>query len=108
MSGGEKTLTAFAFLFAIQRHKPTPFYILDEADAALDKVNSVRVANLIKKQSKLAQFIVISHNDHIVREADQIYGISMEDGESKVIGIELPKEAEKTVAQAAQIAGKNN
>ena len=42
------------------------------------------------------------------READQIYGISMEDGESKVIGIELPKEAEKTVAQAAQIAAKNN
>ncbi len=112
MSGGEKTLTAFAFLFAIQRHKPTPFYILDEADAALDKVNSVRVANLIKKQAKLAQFIVISHNDHIVREADQIYGISMEDGESKVIAIELPKEAgkqtEKAVEQAAAAAGKNN
>ncbi|MCM8764617.1 MAG: AAA family ATPase, partial [Candidatus Omnitrophica bacterium] len=95
MSGGEKTLTAFAFLFAIQRHKPTPFYILDEADAALDKVNSKRVAELIKKQSKLAQFIVISHNDNIVREADQIYGISMEDGESKVIAIELPKEEEQ-------------
>jgi len=112
MSGGEKTLTAFAFLFAIQRHKPTPFYILDEADAALDKVNSKRVADLIKKQAKLAQFIVISHNDHVVREADQIYGISMEDGESKVIAVELPKqtekEAEKQVAQAPQIAGKNN
>jgi len=111
MSGGEKTLTSFAFLFAIQRLKPTPFYILDEADAALDKVNSVRVANLIKKQAKLAQFIVISHNDHIVREADQIYGISMEDGESKVIAIELPKEeekAEKTIEQAHAAAGKNN
>ncbi|MCJ7817212.1 MAG: AAA family ATPase, partial [Candidatus Aenigmarchaeota archaeon] len=111
MSGGEKTLTAFAFLFAIQRHKPTPFYILDEADAALDKVNSVRVANLIKKQAKLAQFIVISHNDTVVREADQIYGISMEDGESKVIAIELPKEeekAEKTIEHAHAAAGKNN
>ena len=112
MSGGEKTLTAFAFLFAIQRQKPTPFYILDEADAALDKVNSKRVAELIRKQSKLAQFIVISHNDHIVREADQIYGVSMEDGESKVIAIELPKEAErqaaKTVAEAPAVAGKNN
>ncbi len=111
MSGGEKTLTSFAFLFAIQRLKPTPFYILDEADAALDKVNSVRVANLIKKQAKLAQFIVISHNDHIVREADQIYGISMEDGESKVIAIELPKEeekAEKTIEHAHAAAGKNN
>jgi chromosome segregation protein len=112
MSGGEKTLTAFAFLFAIQRHKPTPFYILDEADAALDKVNSKRVAELIKKQSRLVQFIVISHNDHVVREADQIYGVSMEDGESKVIAIELPKEVEKqaakVVAEAPQIAGKNN
>ncbi len=112
MSGGEKTLTAFAFLFAIQRHKPTPFYILDEADAALDKVNSKRVAELIKKQAKFAQFIVVSHNDYVVREADQIYGVSMEDGESKIIAIELPKETEKQaakiVAEAPQIAGKNN
>jgi chromosome segregation protein len=108
MSGGEKTLTAFAFLFAIQRLKPTPFYILDEADAALDKVNSKKVAELIKKQAKLAQFIVISHNDHVVREADQIYGISMEDGESKVIAIELPKETAKIVEQAPAHQGKNN
>ncbi len=98
MSGGEKTLTAFAFLFAVQRHKPTPFYILDEADATLDKQNTRRVTDLIKKQSKLAQFIVISHNDTLVSEADQIYGVSMEDGESKIVGIELPpshKEVEK-------------
>jgi len=95
MSGGEKTLTAFAFLFAIQRHKPTPFYILDEADATLDKENTRRVVNLIRKQSKLAQFIVISHNDTLVMEADQIYGVSMEDGESKIVGIELPAEGAK-------------
>ncbi|HDD72724.1 MAG TPA: hypothetical protein ENG00_01375 [Candidatus Aenigmarchaeota archaeon] len=90
MSGGERTITAFAFLFAIQRYKPAPFYILDEADAALDKVNTKSVADLIKKQSKFAQFIVISHNDTMVREADQVYGVTMEDGESKIIGIELP------------------
>ena len=111
MSGGEKTLTSFAFLFAIQRLKPTPFYILDEADAALDKVNSKRVAELIRKQARLAQFIVISHNDHIVREADQIYGISMEDGESKVIAVELPpRQGEKQMEKAAEpaAAGKNN
>lgn len=90
MSGGEKTLTAFAFLFAVQRFKPTPFYILDEADATLDKQNTQRIVKLLKKQSKLAQFIVISHNDTLVREADQIYGVSMEDGESKIVGIELP------------------
>jgi chromosome segregation protein len=90
MSGGEKTLTAFTFLFAIQRCRPSPFYILDEADATLDKSNTKKVANLIRKQSQMAQFIVISHNDALVREADQVYGASMEDGESKILGIELP------------------
>jgi chromosome segregation ATPase len=62
------------------------------------------VVNLIKKQSNLAQFIVISHNDALVREADQIYGISMEDGESKIVGIELPQ-AEKVIEKGKQ---KNN
>ena len=91
MSGGEKTLTAFTFLFAIQRYRPSPFYILDEADAALDKNNTKKISNLIKKQSDIAQFIVISHNDSLVSEADHVYGVSMEDGESKIIGVKLPK-----------------
>lgn len=91
MSGGEKTLTAFAFLFAIQKHKPAPFYILDEADAALDKRNTQRIVGLLKKQSRDAQFIVISHNDALVREADRIYGITMDAGESKIMAIELPQ-----------------
>ena len=90
MSTGEKTLTAFAFLFALQNYKPAPFYILDEADAALDKANTKRVAELIKKHSRMAQFIIISHNDQLIKEADQVYGVSMEDGESKIIGIKLP------------------
>ena len=92
MSGGEKTLTAFAFLFAIQRHKPSPFYVLDEADATLDKTNTKRIVELIRKQSMLAQFIVISHNDSLVRDADQVYGVSMDAGESKVFGVKLPKD----------------
>ena len=92
MSGGEKTLTAFTFLFAIQRYKPMPFYILDEADATLDKTNTKKIAELIKKESKHAQFIVISHNDALIREADQVYGVTMENGESKIMGIELPEE----------------
>jgi len=90
MSGGEKTLTAFAFLFAIQKYKPAPFYMLDEADAALDARNTKNVAGLIKKQASLAQFIIISHNETLIREADQIYGVTMEGGESKLMGIELP------------------
>ncbi len=91
MSGGEKTLTAIAFLFAIQRYKPCPFYILDEADAALDKTNSQKLGELIKKQSKYTQFLLISHNDEIIKNADQVYGISMDDGESKVMSVKLPE-----------------
>lgn len=91
MSGGEKVLTALAFLFAIQRYKPSPFYVLDEIDAALDRPNTRRVIDMIKRHSNDVQFIIISHNNDMVKAADVVYGISMEDGESKVIGIRLPE-----------------
>jgi chromosome segregation protein len=90
MSGGEKTMTALAFLFAIQRFRPAPFYILDEIDAALDKPNVKKTTDLIKKYSDRAQFIVISHNDSTVAAADCVYGVSMEEGESKLVGIKMP------------------
>jgi chromosome segregation protein len=90
MSGGEKTLTALAFLFAIQKYRPSPFYILDEIDAALDKPNSKKTVDLIKKYSKDSQFIVISHNEFTMQSADCVYGVSMSDGESTVIGIKMP------------------
>jgi len=91
LSGGEKALTALAFMFAIQRYKPAPFYILDEVDAALDKQNSIRIAELIKKLSRDSQFIAISHNDQTLKYGDVIYGCSMVEGESKIIGLEMPK-----------------
>jgi len=91
MSGGEKVLTALAFLFTIQRHKPSPFYVLDEIDAALDRPNTKRVVDMIRSQSKEVQFIIISHNNDMVKAGDIVYGISMEDGESKVMGIKLPE-----------------
>ena len=91
MSGGEKTLTALAFLFSVQQYRPSPFYILDEIDAALDKENSKKVAELIKIMSAEAQFIVITHNDITIMTADRIYGVTIEKGESKILGLELPK-----------------
>lgn len=91
MSGGEKALTALAFLFAIQNYKPAPFYILDEVDAALDKENSKIVAELIKEFSKNAQFILITHNDTTIKYGDRVYGVSMVDGESKIMALELPR-----------------
>jgi chromosome segregation protein len=92
MSGGEKVLTALAFLFTIQRYKPSPFYVLDEIDAALDKPNTMRVVELVKKQSNNVQFIIISHNNEMVKAAEIVYGVSMEEGESKVIGVKLPQD----------------
>ena len=91
MSGGEKTLTSLAFLFAIMQHYSAPFYVLDEIDAALDKANTRKISNLIKKYSKELQFIVITHNDLTIADADKVFGVSMESGVSKVFGIDMPK-----------------
>lgn len=89
LSGGEKTLTALSFIFAIQEHQPASFYILDEIDAALDKHNSETLAKLIRNYADQAQYIVISHNDSIIAEADTLYGISMNDGVSKVTSLKI-------------------
>ncbi len=89
LSGGEKTLAALAFLFAIQSENSL-FYVLDEVDAALDKANTLKIAELIKKYSEKYQFIVISHNDTTVSMADEVFGVTMEDGKSKVLSIKLP------------------
>lgn len=89
LSGGEKTLAALAFIFAIQEFNPASFYLMDEVDASLDKRNSEMLSKLIKKYSDKAQYIVISHNDQLITEADQIYGISMQDGVSKIVSLKI-------------------
>jgi len=90
MSGGEKVITALAFLFSLQRYKPAPFYVLDEVDAALDQTNSMRFVDLLGETVKKAQLLIISHNNSVVKRADRAFGVSMHsDGTSKVVGIEL-------------------
>ncbi len=89
LSGGEKTLAALAFIFAIQDFQPASFYLLDEVDAALDKHNSEKLSELIKKYSDKAQYIVISHNDAIISSADQIFGVSMQEGVSKIVSLRI-------------------
>ncbi len=90
LSGGEKTMTALAFIFAIQEHEPASFYVLDEVDAALDKHNSERLAKLIRKYSDKAQYVMISHNDNVISTADILYGVSMnEDGISQVVSLKI-------------------
>jgi chromosome segregation protein len=90
LSGGEKTLTALSFIFAVQEHEPASFYVLDEVDAALDKKNSEKLALLLKKYSGKSQYVIISHNDSLITEADNLYGVSMnEHGMSKVVSLKI-------------------
>lgn len=92
MSGGEKTLTALSFIFALQEYDPAPFYILDEVDAALDKENASRFGRLCRQYSEKAQFLTISHNDNVISEADYLYGITMNpNGVSKIVTLKLPE-----------------
>lgn len=89
LSGGEQTLVALSLIFAIQEYKPYCFYILDEIDAALDKRNSERLAGLLKKYMKKGQYLIITHNDEIITNADTLYGLSMHDGISKVVSLKI-------------------
>ncbi|HQV27175.1 MAG TPA: chromosome segregation protein SMC [Thermoflexales bacterium] len=90
LSGGERSLTATALLFAILRIKPTPFCVLDEVDAALDEANIVRIRSMLESLSDQTQFIVITHNRGTVEAASTIYGISMgADGASTVLSLQL-------------------
>ncbi|MFH1276046.1 MAG: chromosome segregation protein SMC [Candidatus Woesearchaeota archaeon] len=89
LSGGEKTLTALSFIFAIQEYQPASFYILDEIDAALDKHNSETLSKLIRSYSNGAQYIMISHNDSVISEADTLFGVSMNEGVSKITSLRI-------------------
>ncbi|PIT85618.1 hypothetical protein COU36_02215, partial [Candidatus Micrarchaeota archaeon CG10_big_fil_rev_8_21_14_0_10_59_7] len=100
MSGGEKSLVALMFLFAIQSSNPTSVYVLDEADAALDQENSRKLAQLLRQLSKQSQFIIVSHNEVVCQHADALIGVAMAGKEgSKIVQVKLNKEGE-TQAQA--------
>jgi chromosome segregation protein len=95
MSGGEKSMTAIAFLFAVFLARPCPFYILDEVEAALDDVNIGRFLDLLRAYADRAQFIVVTHQRRTMEAADTLYGVSMgDDGVSKVVSRRLEPVAE--------------
>jgi len=89
LSGGEQTLLAISLIFSIQEYKPYPFYILDEIDAALDKLNSEKLGALLAKYTNKAQYIVITHNDAVISQSQTLYGITMQDGISQVVSLRL-------------------
>ncbi len=93
LSGGEKSMTALAFMFSVFLARPCPFYVLDEVEAALDDLNLDRFLTLLGRYANRAQFIVITHQKRTMEAADWLYGVSMADnGVSKVLSRRLPKE----------------
>jgi len=109
LSGGEKSLTALSFIFAIQAHEPSPFYLLDEVDMFLDGINAENVAKAVKRGTRNAQFIQISLRKITLKEADHIIGVTMQregisdlvmkpnvgEGADIAAGNEEPQEAEQ-------------
>jgi len=90
LSGGERTLTATALIFAVLSVSPTPFCVLDEVDAALDEANVARVREVLQELAAGAQFVIITHNRGTVEAADTIYGISMgQDSVSQILSLKL-------------------
>ena len=88
MSGGEKSLTALSFLFALQRFRPSPFYALDEVDSFLDGVNVERLAALIARQAEAAQFMVVSHRRPMIGAAQRTIGVTQARGaHTQVVGL---------------------
>jgi chromosome segregation protein len=90
LSGGERSLTALAFLFAVFRSRPSPFYVLDEVEAALDDLNLHRFLELVDEFRREAQLVIVSHQKRTMEAADCLYGVSMQPGgSSKVVSERL-------------------
>ena len=93
LSGGEKSLVALAFVFAVLMARPCPFYILDEVEAALDDINIDRFLSLVRRFAERSQFIVVTHQKRTMDAADILYGVSMGgDGITKVVSRKLPRD----------------
>jgi chromosome segregation protein len=104
LSGGEKSLVALAFVFAVLMARPCPFYILDEVEAALDDINLDRFLRLVRRFAERSQFVVVTHQKRTMDAADILYGVSMGgDGVTKVVSRRLPRD--RDLSDAAEVPG---
>ncbi|MGZ5326233.1 MAG: AAA family ATPase, partial [Solirubrobacterales bacterium] len=98
LSGGEKSLVALAFVFAVLLARPCPFYILDEVEAALDDINLDRFLRVVRRFADRSQFIIVTHQKRTMDAADVLYGISMgDDGITKVVSRRLPRDEKQEI-----------
>ena len=96
LSGGEKTMTAIAMIFAILKVRPSPFCLLDEVDAPLDEANVLRFQEILQEMSDKTQFIMITHNQSTMSFADTLYGVTMEErGVSKIVSVHLNQQQQR-------------
>ena len=96
LSGGERSLTAMALMFAMSMVRPSPFCILDEIDAALDEQNVIRFAQLLAEFATNSQFIVVTHNKKTITCANALLGVTMEEsGVSKIVSLKLENKVEE-------------
>ena len=100
LSGGERSLTAVAFLIALFRARPSPFYLLDEVEAALDDVNLGRLLDILAELRTTSQLLIITHQKRTMEIADALYGVTMRDGVTQVISQRLREAGEPVAASA--------
>ena len=106
LSGGERSLTAVALLVAIFRARPSPFYIMDEVEAALDEVNLTRLVGLMTELRDSSQLIVITHQKFTMESADALYGVSMRgDGITQVISQRIRERPTERGDRPARVSG---
>jgi chromosome segregation protein len=100
LSGGERSLTALAFLFAVFRARPSPFYLLDEVEAALDDVNLHRFLDLVDEFRNEAQLVIVTHQKRTMEAGDLLYGVSMPPGGSSKVVSQRVEEAMRNAEPA--------